>query len=642
MYIREKTKIKNNKRYVQHQLLESVRTPAGPRQNVILNLGILDLEKDKWKVLANVIKEKLCNQNRLFQIDQKIEKLAEHYASLILEKRLHQASENTERGNENDEGENQSRYESVDIHSVSTSNARTQGAEHVAIKQMDGYGLDHILRNLQFNDKQIVYAKMLIAGRMVHPASERETVRWINENSAIKELLRTDVKVYDNALHRTAVKLWQHHESIEKQLSKTAKKIFSLEESVILYDLTNTYFDGSKRGSRIAKPGGKSKERRNDRPLITLALTVDEEGFPKQSLLLDGNVSEPKTLTRMLDDLSEYTDTNLFNTRKTIVIDAGIATDDNLKIIKSKNYNYVAVSRKRSYGDNFWDNAEERKINLSRAKSFQKLQRTNSENIRSTDDDKTKLKIKMVRTNDEAFLLCHSEMKEAKERAILERKLKKFEEGLKNLKDGLKKKGTQKKYSKIIERIGRLKEKFGVGTLYDIEVKEKDGVAVDIEFSKNSKGEAKECTAEEYVIRTNRLDLSDERISQIHRSLTRIEDSFCSMKSELGIRPNYHKEDEPTVAHIAITVIAYHILSGIMKKLRIGGLNYRWQTLRNILSTHVRVTTSFNTENNETIHIRTSTAPSIKQREIYRKLKIKMKPLKRVVTKFKKSVVSKK
>ncbi|MBL7066408.1 MAG: IS1634 family transposase [Candidatus Marinimicrobia bacterium] len=580
------------------------------------------MEKDKWKLLANVIKETLCNQNRIFQIDPEIEKMAEHYAALILEKRLQQAAENIESSEKSDENENRAQYESVDIHSVSTSNARTQGAEHVAVKQMDEYGFDNILRDLQFDDKQIIYTKMLIAGRMVHPASERETVRWINENSAIKELLRTDVKVYDNALHRTAIKLWQYHEAIEKQLSKSAVKMFSLEESVILYDLTNTYFEGSKRGSWIAKPGGCSKERRNDRPLITLALTVDEEGFPKQSWLLDGNVSEPGTLERMLNDLSEYTETNLFNSKKTIVMDAGIATDDNLKIIKSKNYNYVAVSRKQSYGNNFWDDSKEKQLELK--------------------DDKTKLKIKMVRTDDESFLLCHSEMKEAKERAILERKLKKFEEGLKNLKDGLKKKGTQKKYSKIIERIGRLKEKCGVGTLYDIDVKEKDGVAVEIEFSKNSKGEAKECRAGEYVIRTNRLDLSGERISQIHRSLTRIENCFCSMKSELGMRPNYHKEDDPAIAHIAITVIAYHILSGILKKLRIGGVNYRWETLRNILSSHVRITTNFNTEKNETIHIRTSTTPSIKQREIYRKLKIKMKPLKRVVTKFKKSVVPKK
>ncbi len=189
--------------------------------------------------------------------------------------------------------------------------------------------------------------------------------------------------------------------------------------------------------------------------------------------------------------------------------------------------------------------------------------RTPSENLRLTEDDKTKLKIKVVITDDKALLLCHSEMKEAKERAILERKLKKFEDGLKNLKDGLKKKGTQKKYSKIVERIGRLKEKCGVGTLYDIEVKEKDGVVTDIEFSKNSKGEAKECTAGEYVIRTSRLDLLDERISQIHRSLTRIEDCFCSMKSELGMMLNYHKEDDPTIAYISITVIAYHALRTI-------------------------------------------------------------------------------
>jgi hypothetical protein len=66
---------------------------------------------------------------------------------------------------------------------------------------------------------------------------------------------------------------------------------------VILYDLTNTYlpvrstqtgFEGSKRGSKIAQPGGKSKERRNDRPLVTLALVIDGEGFPKRSRVLEG------------------------------------------------------------------------------------------------------------------------------------------------------------------------------------------------------------------------------------------------------------------------------------------------------------------------------------------------------------------
>ena len=134
---------------------------------------------------------------------------------------------------------------------------------------------------------------------MIHPGSERETVRWLRDTSAVGELLGSRVKVYDTALHRTAVLLWEHHVAIEQELSNRAREIFSLKETVILYDLTNTYCEGSKRGSKIAKHY-KSKEKRNDCPLITLSLTIDEEGFPKQSKVWKGNVSEPDTLEDIL------------------------------------------------------------------------------------------------------------------------------------------------------------------------------------------------------------------------------------------------------------------------------------------------------------------------------------------------------
>jgi hypothetical protein len=329
------------------------------------------------------------------------------------------------------------------------SDARTIGPEYAALSQMNEYSFDNILKLEGFDSKQITYAKMLIIGRMTHPASERETTRWLKESSGLMELLDTDINVYDNALHRTAALLWEKHEEIEEHLSNKAKGLFSLDENVILYDLTNTYFAGSKKGSKIAKPGGKSKEKRNDRPLVTLALTVDEEGFPKYSKVLEGNISEPQTLDDMLTQLNDCT-TPLFTSFKTIVIDAGIATEDNLKLISTRGFKYVAVSRKESYDDCFWNTGSEKEIKLA--------------------DGKTNLKIKLVRTEKEGYLLCHSEAKEAKEMAIFERRTKKFEKELQKIKEGLGKKGTQKSYEKIFERIGRLKEKYKVGSLYDIVV----------------------------------------------------------------------------------------------------------------------------------------------------------------------------
>ena len=609
MFIREKTKTVKGKKYVQHQLIESIRTPAGPRQRLVLNLGLLDLHQDQWKELANTIECEIHKQPRLFVTDRQIEKLAKHYAKVIIKEQLNKESERAAGDNEQDNVS--ADYQSVDVNSVSSSEAKKIGAEHLVLAQMREYKFDKMLKELGFTDNQVNYAKILVAGRLVHPSSERETARWANEDSAIGELLQAKINVYDTALHRTAVLLWEQHDKIEQRLSQAAREIFGLQETIILYDLTNTYFEGSKKDSKIAKHA-KSKDKRNDRPVITLALTLDGQGFPKQSKVYEGNISEPGTLETMLDELSYVVDG--FNPQKTIVMDAGIATEDNLAIIRRKQFKYLAVSRKKSYGDDFWQGSQEQQIKLS--------------------DKKTRLRVKLVTTKKELYLLCHSEAKEAKEKAILERRLKKFEEGLNGINKGLKKKRTHKKYDKIIERIGRLKEKYGVGSLYDIEVKQEKGVATKIIFNKNPNGKAKEKRVGEYVIRTNRLDLTEEEISKIHRTLTTIEDSFRSMKSELGLRPNYHKRDDTSTAHIFITVIAYHIIAGILKKLRAKGVNYSWRTIREILSTQVRVTTSFKTEDKNTIYIRTTTSPTIKQAKIYSVLGIIQKPLKKVQVKI--------
>ena len=603
MFIREKTrKSKSKKRYIQHQLIEAIRTSVGPRQRIVLNLRHLHLPQEKWKDLANCIEGLLTNQRSLLPQDPEIEAKARHYARQIRQARLARVQESIE--SKEAAVKEDVQYEQVDINSLITNDAKTIGAEHVVISQMDEYGFDKILKGLNFTEKQIDYARMLIVGRMLHPGSERETVRWLCETSAVGELLGSRVKIYDTALHRTAVLLWENHVAIEQELSNRAREIFSLKETVILYDLTNTYFEGSKRGSKIAKHY-KSKEKRNDCPLITLSLTIDEEGFPKQSKVWEGNVSEPSTLEDILLGLKK--DESLFSTQRTIVMDAGIATEDNIALIKRRGFKYVAVSRKRTYDDSFWSEVEDEKITLS--------------------DGKTMLSMKLARTEEEVFLLCHSEAKEAKESAILLRREEKFEQELLAIKEGLKKKRKLKKYDKIMERIGRFKERYKVGNLYTINVKQTDGKVTDIQFDKNEQCRTKEAAVGTYVLRTNRLDLCAQEISRIHRSLTTVEASFRNMKGNLGLRPNFHHDDIPTIAHVHVTVLAYHMLAGILKKLRTGGIHYDWNTIRNILQSHIRVTTTMNTEDGHVIDVRTCTAPTEKQHMIYNKLRIKHTPL---------------
>ena len=415
--------------------------------------------------------------------------------------------------------------------------------------------------------------------------------------------------IYDNALHKTAKLLWKHHDEIERYLAEKAKVIFWLKENIILYDLTNTYFAWIKRASNIAKHWH-SKQKRHDRPLVTLALTVDELWFPKGSKIHEWNVWEPWTLENILDDISAKSP--LLNQEKTIVIDAWIASKENIEMIKERWFKYVAVSKGRSYPDNFWNDSIKHDLLLS--------------------DRRTKLKIQLTKTEDEAFLLCHSEAKEAKEQWIIQRRFTKFEEELTALHEWLKKKRARKKYEYILEKIGRLKEQYWVWSLYYINIeKTKNDKNIDIvtkiKFEKNEKWEAKENTTWQYVIRTNRLDLTDIEISELHRSLTTVEASFKSMKSELWLRPNYHQKDINMESHIFITVLAYHIIAWIMKKLNDQDRYYQWSTIRNMLSSHTRVTSSFVTKDDKIVHIRWNTSPNIKQSDIYRKLKIQQNPI---------------
>ncbi len=616
MFIKKTKKTRAGKEYYQHQLMKSVRTPAGPRQEMVLNMKLLDLPKDRWKQLANAIEEKLLNQTGLFVNDEEIEALATHYASLIIANRM-----NKKAALSDPESTESPDYESVDLNSLKQSNDKSYGGENIIASAFESYKFDSLLEELGFSIKNIAYSKMLIAGRLLHPASERETARWLHENSSFPEFANQTSDINDMGLHRAAYLLYTNRQVIEERLSATAKNIFSLQEKILLYDLTNTYFEGSKRGSSKAKRGF-SKEKRTDCPLLTLGLTVDAEGFPKNSNIYAGNVSEPLTFKSVLDQVLKTDDFE----DKTLVMDAGIATEENLNLVRSTTYNmkYIAVSRKRSYPVEFWTDSKESSLTLA--------------------DKKTTLKLKSIRVDGEVFLLCHSEAKEKKEQEIIESRRKKYEDELRALHAGFSKPRTVKKYEKVLEKLGRLKEKYKVGSLYDIQLIEEGKIVTGLTFKRNTKSVERDTQFGNYVLRTNREDLADWEISQIHRSLTLIEDCFRSMKSHLGMRPNHHKEDKYSEAHIFATILAYHFMISIIKKLRAGvpAIKYNWSSIRNILVSHRRVTTTVTSKDNRVIHIRQNGEANIKQKEIYKALKIMPKNgLKRIKIISKKNVVAK-
>jgi transposase len=598
MFIKEiiKKNFTSDKTFTYHRLVEAVRTPRGPRQRIILNLGKLDLPREDWKTLANRIEEIFSGQQTLLITPPHIESLAHYYAGMLRRKEMQSVPVSE-----------QSDWEKVDLNSLSQSEVRTIGAESVAWDAFMRLGFPHILSDLGFSQEQVHKTALLVVGRLVHPASERETAHWGRGISALQELLGADFQhLSNNALYRTSDQLVKHRDEIEKGLTERERDIFNLGEKIILYDLTNTYLTGNGRHSHIARRG-RSKQKRNDCPLLTLALVLDNEGFPKASRVLEGNISEPGTLEGFLQNLkSEPRDQlSLLTEPATLVFDAGVGTRENLDLIRREGLHYVTVRRQRS--------GEIPEEGLTVIKE---------------DKDST-VKVRRLDGEGETILYCQSTARARKEESMKASFQKHFEEGLQAISDSLSRKRGHKAYGRVMERLGRLKERYPtIAQFYNVEVHEERGRVTRMEWGIDREKEIETRFSGSYYIRSSRTDLDEKELWSLYMMLTQIEESFRTLKSELGLRPVRHHKDPRMEGHLFISVLAYHLLAGIQRELKQKGISYRWETIRNRLSTQTRVTASLTNDKGERIHIRQTTDPEPFHFEIYRALGLPLKPLK--------------
>jgi transposase len=607
MLIREVVK-KNpghDKQFVYHHLVESVRTPKGPRQRLVLNLGKLDIPKDEWKLLANRIEEIIRGQLLLLNVPEHIENLAKRYADIIIKKQLAGLpADILARDDEKDE------IETVKLSSLSMSRSRTVGGESIVHCAFCKLGFPEMLRKLGFADEQVNLVELLLVGKVLRPSSERETLRWGKDSSGLAEIIGADFSnLSNNALYRISDKLMEHRQEIERVLREKEKNLLGLNEKIILYDLTNTYLEGSAQNNEKAKRG-RSKEKRSDCPLVTLALVLDEDGFPKCSRVFEGNVSEPGTLKTIIESFKDKDNyqAELFKPEPTVVIDAGIATEENFKLLKDNNYHYICVSRNRPS-----EIPDEGLIEFA------------------PDDSGVKVSLKKIERDGEVFLFCQSPGRKLKEESMKSSFVKSFEDGLKSIEFSLKKPRGHKKFSDIMERLGRLKERYSmIARFYRIEVKKKSDISdivESIEWELEKSGDLELRFSGTYYIRSDRTDFSEIELWHLYMMLTSVENAFRCLKSELGLRPNYHQKCERMEGHLFITVLAYHLLALLQRELRLGGMYRRWETIRNVMSTHTRVTVSVETIENKKIHIRKTLEPEFMHAEIYCALNLPKRPV---------------
>ena len=190
--------------------------------------------------------------------------------------------------------------QTIDVDSLEWLRPRSVAVERLGLWAMQQVGLVDLLEQLGVSGPLRSAALGSIIGRMAAPGSERATYGWLSRRSALGELLDVDFEAMSlMQLYRASDALMAHRDAIERHLYNELSELFGLTSTVALYDLTNTYFEGSAQAQPKARHGA-SKEKRSDCRLLTLGLVLDGSGFVCRSQVLAGNVREDKTLVGML------------------------------------------------------------------------------------------------------------------------------------------------------------------------------------------------------------------------------------------------------------------------------------------------------------------------------------------------------
>ena len=406
MFIKKSISKHGDKTYVSHVLVESVLTSAGPRQKTICNLGKMDPgPKDDWLALAERIQAALGGQPSLFpdpRVDRAVAKIRERQA-----KAAPMALENppTEEAAVPD-------VVPVKTSGVKCQDLRKAGPLHVGHQMWQRLQMESVLKAVGLSAPARKLTELMTLNRLVNPCSELAMVGW-SRREAIDDILGVESETLnEDKFYRNMDKLHGHRMEIERELYAREKSLFNLEGSLVLYDLTNTYFEGQAARNPKAKRGH-SKEKRTDCKLVAMGLMLDAEGFPIGHEVYAGNTIDGTTVKAMLDGLETRTG------RKggtTVVMDRGFASEDNLKLVRARHYDYLMAGFQNQ--------------RTPLLKDFEDLE--GWEEIQPS-ANKVPVQIKRIEKGDEVFLLCVSPARAEKERAIRERQEKRLVKDLEAL-----------------------------------------------------------------------------------------------------------------------------------------------------------------------------------------------------------------
>lgn len=631
-----------NKSYSYYKLCESFRIGKVVKQRTIHNLGSLDelnisQPKDAplRKLLADRIEHHLNNTQSIFppNVPENIEQAAIRFAQIIKQRVFTKStsisnynnstinsnndsnnnsindSSNDSNNNTHKNIENSTNFQEIDMSTIQNENIRQVGAESICFQALQELELaEFLIKQEGWSALDVKHALIHLIAKACNPASERRTATWIQDNSAVAELFGLDPsKITRHHLYPISRKLYKISTQIETYLAQKTTDLFSLQNQIVLYDLTNTYFEGRKESSTLAK-FGRSKEKRTDAKLLVLALVVNQAGFVQYSEIHEGNFADSNAIVALLKRMKMRSNTSIQN-NATVVIDAGIATEDSLQLLLDNGYNYVCVSRSHLKKFNFND--------------------TDPEVLIKEELDQL-INVKWVYNpeSNDRFLKINSLAKEQKEQSMFKKLTQRLEKDLADLHAALSnpKNKIQRNKDKINHRLGRLNVLHSrVYQYYTIQIitefKNDKTIAVGLKFDKNE--EAKNLHFGEYFIRTNLQKQNEKEIWNIYNSIRQVESTFRCLKTDLDLRPIFHKNDIDSKAHLQLGIVAYCIVNTIRQKLKKQGINDSWTTIRDKMQTQVISTITMRNKNGKLLGVRKCSKPNAKVFEIKQALNYK-------------------
>jgi len=501
----------------------------------------------------------------------------------------------------------------ISIKSMVQKEARTIGPEAICRSTVQMLKIREFLSSKGWSRDQADLALMQIIARAIYPFSELKTVRCLRDNSALLEMFKLDrKKVTKDALYQSAIRLWEVRREMEDFLHDRVRSMFNLEEKILLMDISNTYFEGRMEHSKICFHG-RSKEKRDDCKIVVLAAVVNTDGLLVRTMTYEGNRQDVTTVKDVVGTLADQTSPEA---RKIVVMDAGFYSDANVRWLVENHFDYVTVL----------------------PSGYAKFTADSDKVVRHEDCRHREIRLQMGKVEMEGVrhkaLLVDSDAKALKEQSMHEQAAKRYEEGLDAIRAGITKKGGTKLRDAVNARLGRLWKQYGaIRKEYEVtftyEGKGKKEKAVSMEWKRKQESVAeKKKFHGKYVLLTS-LDQNDElNVWKFYNVIRTVEETFHTLKSDLDMRPVYHKSDGGIKAHLNLAVLAYWIVSVTKYRLKLKEYpNIRWEEIMRIAQAQVVVTAEAKTEDGGRITIRQSTEAEEQLAAIYSLLDINSNPI---------------